>query len=49
MLWEVLDLIELKTHCAGIRCVTKTGGQIAGDPASPHVELLAVCEVGGPC
>lgn len=44
MLWEFLDLVGLKAHCVGIRCVTKTGGQIAEDPAAAHAELLAACE-----
>ena len=44
MLWEFLDLIGLKTHCAGIRCVSKTGGQISEDPVGAHTELLGACE-----
>lgn len=44
MLWEFLDLVGLRAHCAGIRCVAKTGGQIAENPAAAHAELLAACE-----
>ena len=44
MLWEFLDLIGLKAQCAGIRCLTKTGGQIAEDPVGAHAELLGACE-----
>ena len=44
MLWEFLDLVGLKAHCAGIRCVAKTGGQIAENPEAAYSELLAACK-----
>lgn len=44
MLWEFLDLIGLKSDCAGVRCVTKTGGQIAENPDAALSELLAACD-----